>query len=85
MEKSPGGNEDDADTQLPYGSLEGVDGPLSLWRHGSQPLMLLLFHDEACSLPRTWNVDGLGHRLNYPKEVLEPGKVLHCIGPAFLK
>ncbi|CAD7937568.1 unnamed protein product [Amoebophrya sp. A25] len=56
-------------------------GPETLWRHGSQPLMLLLFHDEACKLPHRWNVDGLGHRLNYPKPILEDGGLFHWTGP----
>ena len=56
-------------------------GPETLWRHGSQPLQLLLFHDEACRLSYPWNVDGLGHRLNYPKTVLEAAGILHWTGP----
>lgn len=43
--------------------------------------MLLLFHDEACKLPYRWNVDGLGHRLNYPKHVLTEGGLFHWTGP----
>ncbi|CAK8999544.1 unnamed protein product [Durusdinium trenchii] len=52
-----------------------------LWLHGSQPPLLLLFHDEVVSLHWSWNVDGLGHRLNYPKNVLNEAKVLHWTGP----
>ncbi|OLQ14830.1 Galacturonosyltransferase 8 [Symbiodinium microadriaticum] len=52
-----------------------------LWLHGSQPPLLLLFHDEVVSLHWSWNVDGLGHRLNYPKHVLAEAKVLHWTGP----
>ena len=56
-------------------------GPEPLWRHGSQPLMLLLFHGEACKLSARWNVDGLGHRLNYPDSVLKNGGLFHWTGP----
>ncbi|CAE8618969.1 unnamed protein product, partial [Polarella glacialis] len=52
-----------------------------LWLHGSQPPLLLLFHDEVVPLHWSWNVDGLGHRLNYPKDVLREAKVLHWTGP----
>jgi len=52
-----------------------------IWRHGSQPAMLLVFHDEVHWLDWQWNVDGLGHRLNYPQEVLQDAKILHWTGP----
>ncbi|CAJ1329955.1 unnamed protein product, partial [Effrenium voratum] len=52
-----------------------------LWLHGSQPPLLLLFHDEVVPLHWSWNVDGLGHRLNYPKHVLNEARVLHWTGP----
>lgn len=52
-----------------------------LWLHGSQPPLLLLFHDEVVPLPRGWNIDGFGHRLNYPKDVLKQAKILHWTGP----
>jgi len=52
-----------------------------LWMHGTQPPLLLLFHDEIVPLDWGWNIDGLGHRLNYPKEVLNKAKILHWTGP----
>jgi alpha-1,4-galacturonosyltransferase len=52
-----------------------------MWTHGSQPVLLLAFHDDAEWLSSSWNVDGLGHRLNYPKEVLKPAQILHWTGP----
>eukprot|EP00927_Polykrikos_kofoidii_P044893 TRINITY_DN38765_c0_g1_i1.p1 TRINITY_DN38765_c0_g1~~TRINITY_DN38765_c0_g1_i1.p1 ORF type:complete len:792 (-),score=106.23 TRINITY_DN38765_c0_g1_i1:39-2414(-) len=52
-----------------------------LWRGASQPPLLLLFYDEVAPLHWGWNVDGLGHRLNYPKDVLNQAKVLHWTGP----
>lgn len=52
-----------------------------LWLHGTQPPLLLLFHDEIIPLDWTWNVDGLGHRLNYPKDVLRNANILHWTGP----
>eukprot|EP00929_Paragymnodinium_shiwhaense_P013298 TRINITY_DN121163_c0_g1_i1.p1 TRINITY_DN121163_c0_g1~~TRINITY_DN121163_c0_g1_i1.p1 ORF type:complete len:761 (+),score=138.39 TRINITY_DN121163_c0_g1_i1:142-2424(+) len=53
----------------------------SLWRGGSQPPLLLLFYDEVAPLEWVWNVDGLGHRLNYPKDVLRSTRILHWTGP----
>eukprot|EP00971_Amphidinium_carterae_P171086 3390652-Amphidinium_carterae.1 len=52
-----------------------------LWLHGSQPPLLLLFHDEVAPLDWRWNIDGLGHRLNYPKSVLQEARILHWTGP----
>ena len=52
-----------------------------LWRHGSQPSLLLGFGDEVARLEWYWNVDGFGHRLNYPKNVLNDAIVLHWTGP----
>eukprot|EP00928_Gymnodinium_smaydae_P000163 TRINITY_DN10056_c0_g1_i2.p1 TRINITY_DN10056_c0_g1~~TRINITY_DN10056_c0_g1_i2.p1 ORF type:complete len:797 (-),score=143.12 TRINITY_DN10056_c0_g1_i2:99-2489(-) len=52
-----------------------------LWNGGSQPPLLLLFYDDVAALDFGWNIDGLGHRLNYPKDVLRQAKVLHWTGP----
>lgn len=52
-----------------------------LWSHGSQPPLLLLFYDEVAPLHWSWNIDGLGHRLNYPKDILREANLLHWTGP----
>lgn len=52
-----------------------------LWLGSSQPPLLLLFHDEVVPLEWTWNIDGLGHRLNYPQSVLRYANLLHWTGP----
>ncbi len=69
------------DEYLMWLAARDSTGPETLWRHGSQPLMLLLFHAEACKLESRWNVDGLGHRLNYPSWILDNGGVYHWTGP----
>ena len=52
-----------------------------LWRHGSQPSLLLGFGEEVEKLDWFWNVDGLGHRLNFPKSILNDAIILHWTGP----
>merc|ERR1740122_843918 len=52
-----------------------------LWRHGSQPPLLLLLHDRVEWLDETWNVDGLGHQKNHSAERLTGARILHWTGP----
>jgi len=53
-----------------------------LWRHGSQPPLLLLLHDRIQWLDGSWNVDGLGHRRERPPDAALAGaRILHWTGP----
>jgi len=52
-----------------------------LWRHGSQPPLLLLLHNHVEWLDEAWNVDGLGHRRNITVEMLGRARILHWTGP----
>ncbi|CAE8692735.1 unnamed protein product [Polarella glacialis] len=52
-----------------------------LWRHGSQPPLLLLLYDRVEWLDEAWNVDGLGHKKNQSVEMIAAAKILHWTGP----
>ncbi|CAE7234156.1 GLT8D1, partial [Symbiodinium pilosum] len=52
-----------------------------LWRHGSQPPLLLLLYDRVEWIEDIWNVDGLGHYGNRSAELIRKAKILHWTGP----
>eukprot|EP00913_Durusdinium_trenchii_P021812 g20494.t1 len=52
-----------------------------LWRHGSQPPLLLLLYDRTEWIPDVWNVDGLGHGAPRSPELIRDAKILHWTGP----
>ncbi|OLP89964.1 Glycosyltransferase 8 domain-containing protein 1 [Symbiodinium microadriaticum] len=52
-----------------------------LWRHGSQPPLLLLLYDRVEWIADIWNVDGLGHYGNRSSELISKAKILHWTGP----
>lgn len=52
----------------------------ALWRFGTQPILLLLAHDQWDHLPLEWNVDGLGWNGDIPQHVLDTAKLLHWNG-----
>eukprot|EP00434_Breviolum_minutum_P023601 symbB.v1.2.020819.t1/scaffold1764.1/size104347/1 len=52
-----------------------------LWRHGSQPPLLLLLYDRVEWIPEVWNVDGLGHYGYRSPELIRDAKILHWTGP----
>lgn len=52
----------------------------ALWRFGTQPILLLLAHDQWEHLPMEWNVDGLGWNGGIPQHVLDSAKLLHWNG-----
>ena len=51
-----------------------------LWRHGSQPPLLLRFAAEALPLSPVWNLEGLGTR-PIPAADIASAKILHWSGP----
>jgi len=53
----------------------------ALWRHGSQPPLLLLLHDRVQWLHSSWNVDGLGHSKQHAPGEVESAKIWHWTGP----
>eukprot|EP00397_Hematodinium_sp_SG-2012_P026596 GEMP01027879.1.p1 GENE.GEMP01027879.1~~GEMP01027879.1.p1 ORF type:complete len:636 (+),score=143.92 GEMP01027879.1:141-2048(+) len=55
---------------------ENSDG--TMWRHGSQPPLLLLFFDKVQWIDRKWNVDGLGYR---NRSDVDDAFILHWTGP----
>lgn len=55
---------------------ENADG--TMWRHGSQPPLLLLFFDKVHWIDRRWNVDGLGYR---NRTDVTDAFILHWTGP----
>eukprot|EP00435_Cladocopium_sp_Y103_P044130 s622_g12.t1 len=52
-----------------------------LWRHGSQPPLLLLLYDRVEWIPDVWNVDGLGHGRGRSEDAIQDAKILHWTGP----
>lgn len=55
---------------------ENVDG--TMWRHGSQPPLLLMFYDKVQWIDEKWNVDGLGYR---NRTDVDDAFILHWTGP----
>jgi len=53
----------------------------ALWRHGSQPPLLLLLHDRVQWLHSSWNVDGLGHSKEHAPGEVESARIWHWTGP----
>jgi UDP-glucuronate 4-epimerase len=52
----------------------------ALWRFGTQPILLLLAHNQWDHLPLEWNVDGLGWNTDIPTHTLNSAKLLHWSG-----
>jgi alpha-1,4-galacturonosyltransferase len=52
----------------------------ALWRFGTQPILLLVAHDQWDHLPQEWNVDGLGWNADIPQQMLNSAKLLHWSG-----
>ena len=52
----------------------------ALWRFGTQPILLLVAHDQWDHLPQEWNIDGLGWNPDIPQQMLNSAKLLHWSG-----
>ena len=52
----------------------------ALWRFGTQPILLLVAHDQWDYLPQEWNIDGLGWNADIPQQILNSAKLLHWSG-----
>ncbi|XP_006818804.2 glycosyltransferase 8 domain-containing protein 1-like [Saccoglossus kowalevskii] len=51
-----------------------------LWKFGSQPVMLMMYHGQWTKLDSTWNVDSLGWKDTIGTEKLKTAGILHWNG-----
>ena len=52
----------------------------SLWKLGTQPLLLLVAHSRWAAVDSRWNVDGLGWRGDLSPQLLSQAFILHWSG-----
>lgn len=51
-----------------------------LFKHGTQPILNMIFKDNYTELNPLWNVTGLGHNNNISKDILDNAYILHWTG-----
>ena len=50
-------------------------------RHGTQPLMNLIFNDKTKNIDPRWNFTGLGWERKLSRDALSKAYILHWSGP----